>query len=229
MANTSDQSQNLILYNYFRSSTSYRVRCALHLKNLSFTYIPVHLVNNGGEQNLPEYRKLNPLGGVPTLVHANEVISQSYSIIQYLDGAFPSTKSLFPKSLKDHTNVSQFCQIINADMHSYGNLKTLQYLEKIFKVDQDGKEKFIARFFQEGFEALEKFVEKNGSTYCYGSEVTAADCFLVPVIFTAQRFNVKLDRYPKLLKINENLSQRAEVQKAHPFRQVDTPADIRLT
>ena len=35
---------NLNLFNYFRSSASYRVRIALQWKGLPFEYIPVHLV-----------------------------------------------------------------------------------------------------------------------------------------------------------------------------------------
>ena len=228
MANTSHQSQNLILYNYFRSSTSYRARCALNIKNLAFQYKPVHLINNGGEQNSPEYRRINPLGGVPTLVHGDLIISQSYSIIEYLDAAFPQTNPLFPKSPYERAKVSQFCQIINADMHGYGNLKTHQYLEKNFGMDNSAKEKFTSRFFTEGFEAMEAFVSENGSTYSFGSSITAADCFLVPVVFTAQRFKVPLEKFPKLMKINENLLSNSSFQKSHPFRQIDTPEELRI-
>ena len=34
------------LYNYFRSSASYRVRIALALKGLDYDYMPVHLPKN---------------------------------------------------------------------------------------------------------------------------------------------------------------------------------------
>ena len=87
----------LKLYNYFRSSTSYRVRIALEIKQLSYEYIPVHLVNNGGEQNQSDYRKLNPMGGVPTLKHNDFLLAQSDAIIEYLDDVFPETHKLSPK------------------------------------------------------------------------------------------------------------------------------------
>ena len=59
--------EELTLYDYWRSSSAYRVRIALNLKGLAYRQVPVHLVREGGQQNLPSYRKLNPLGLVPAL------------------------------------------------------------------------------------------------------------------------------------------------------------------
>ena len=66
----------LKLYDYWRSSSAYRVRIALNLKGLDYEQVPVHLVRDGGEQNRPAYRALNPLGLVPALVHGERVIVQ---------------------------------------------------------------------------------------------------------------------------------------------------------
>ena len=38
------------LYNYFRSSASYRVRIALALKGLDYEYVPVHLAKGEHKQ-----------------------------------------------------------------------------------------------------------------------------------------------------------------------------------
>ena len=46
------------LFNYFRSSASYRVRIALALKGLDYDYIPVHLQRN--EQFAESYAALSP-------------------------------------------------------------------------------------------------------------------------------------------------------------------------
>ena len=54
------------LYNYFRSSASFRVRIALELKGLPYEYLPVHLVK--GEHRNPEYAAVSASGLVPTLV-----------------------------------------------------------------------------------------------------------------------------------------------------------------
>ena len=55
------------LYTYWRSTSSYRVRIALALKEIEAEQVFVHLVRNGGEQNAPDYRAINPQGRVPAL------------------------------------------------------------------------------------------------------------------------------------------------------------------
>ncbi len=228
MSNSSEHPSEIVLYNYFRSSTSYRVRCALNVKKLHYTYKPVHLLNNGGEQNQKAYRDINPMGGVPTLIHNGSTIAQSYAIVQYLEDAFPDTPNLFPKKPFDKALVNQFCQIINADLHSYANLKTLQYLEKKFGVAEAARTEWIYYWFENGFQALEIFLQKYGGQYSYGDEVTAADCFLVPLVFTAQRFKMETSKFKKLTEVTNHLNMRLDIMTAHPFRQPDTPDEFRL-
>lgn len=216
----------LILYNYFRSSTSYRARIALHYKNLKFEYKPVHLLNNGGEQHQINYRHLNPMGEVPTLVHNGKILGQSMAIIEYLDDVFP-TPSLFPKDAFQKAQIKQFCENINSFMHPLGNLKVLQYLEKHHGYDQKKKEAWIGHWLHQGFQALEKMITPS-SQFCFNNQLSAADVFLIPQIFTAQRFNVALDKYEKLMKINEHCTQLEYFQKAHPFRQIDTPPEAKI-
>jgi maleylacetoacetate isomerase len=222
---------NLKLYNYFRSSTSYRVRIALELKNLSYQYIPVHLVNNGGEQNQEAYRKINPMGGVPTLTHTindvDFVLSQSDAIIEYLDEAFPQTQKLFPIGIFQKAKVREFCQIINADIHSYGNLRTLQYLSKNLNADDSIKNKWIQDWFTIGLNACEKHLKSTSGLYCFGDITTAADCFLIPLVFTSNRFKIDLSEFKNVNRISENCLKLEAFQKAHPSKQVDTPDELR--
>lgn len=216
---------NLTLYNYFRSSTSYRARIALHLKNLEFNYKPIHLLKNGGEQHSEEYRKLNPIGGIPTLVHDDKVISQSVAIIEYLDEAFSNTLPLFPKELYLKAKVRQVCETINSDIHPYGNLKVMQYLEKIHHFTTEQKNSWSQKWIHDGFSATEKIISETAKDYCFGNTVTAADVFLIPQIFAAGRVGINIKNYPLLDRINENCLKLPAFQKAHPFSQIDTPAE----
>jgi maleylacetoacetate isomerase len=220
---------DLKLHNYFRSSTSFRVRIALEVKQLPYEYIPVHLLNGGGEQNKPEYRKLNPMGGVPTLVHKDFTLAQSDAIIEYLDEAFPQTHSLFPKNIQQKAKVREFCQIINADIHSYGNLKTLQYLEKNFSATEEVKNKWVQDWFTQGLSACEIILKKSAGIYSFSDTLTTADCFLVPLVFTANRFKVDLTGFKNINKVNENCLKLSSFQKAHPYRQPDTPNELKMT
>lgn len=233
LSETKGHMDKLALYNYFRSSTSYRARIALQVKNLPFEYKPIHLLNNGGEQHSAEYRALNPMGGVPTLLHETNdkklVIGQSIVICEYLDEAFPQSYQLFPKDPYKKALVKQFCENINADTHAYGNLRTLQYLEKNFGANDEQKKNWIHSWTITGLTACETMLEQHSGKYCFGDVITAADVFLVPQIFTAQRFKVPLDAFPKINQIVERLNSLEPFKKAHPFRQVDTPSDLRIS
>jgi maleylacetoacetate isomerase len=220
--------ENITLYNYFRSSTSYRARIALHLKNLSFEYKPVHLLNNGGEQNSEQYRTLNPMGGVPTLVHQGHAIAQSSAIIEYLDEAFPQTYQLLPKDPLTRAHIREFCQIINADTHAYGNLKTIAYLTKNLGAHDDQKSAWLNYWMHEGLSACEKIMEKTSKNFCFGDSATAADAFLVPAVTTAQRFDVDTKKYPHITRVFEYCIKQDAFMKAHPFRQIDTPAESKI-
>lgn len=215
----------LKLYNYFRSSTSYRVRIALHLKKLEFEYKPIHLLNNGGEQHSAEYRALNPVGGIPTLVDGDKVISQSFAIIEYLDEAFPQTYQLFPKDPYTRAKIRQVCENINADIHPLQNLKLMQYLEKKHGYNQEQKDEWCQKWIQEGFTAAEKILSETAKSYAFGDQVTAADIFIVPQLFSANRFKVDTTQYPILSKINDNCLKLGAFQKSQPSNQVDSPKE----
>lgn len=218
---------DFVLYNYFRSSTSYRIRIVMNLKQISYDYKPVHLVKDGGEQYKADYRKLNPASGVPTLKHGDVVISQTMAILEYLDQILPDRR-LIPTEPKVAAQVRRFCETINADIHSYGNLRTLNYLEKSLGLDQDQRNKWVQHWFGLGLKSLEEMLSGHSGTCCFGNQITAADTFLVPLIFTAERFKVDLSPYPLAQAINERCTKLPEFAKAHPYRQIDTPQELQI-
>lgn len=214
----------LVLYNYFRSSTSYRVRLALHLKGLDFEYKAVNILK--GEQRDSAYLKLNPLGGVPTLVHNGKVIPESFAIIEYLEEVFPENP-LLPKDPYKRARIRQVCEVINSFMHPMGNLKTLKYLEVKHGYTQDMKEEWMAHWLPQGLETLETILQEFAGKYSFGDEITMADVFLVPQMLTSNRFKVDTDKYKTLTKIRENCKKLSAFDKADPFKQTDTPDDLR--
>lgn len=214
-----------ILHNYFRSSTSYRARIALHYKNIPFEYKAVALLKN--EQLSPEYKKLNPIGGVPTLIHNGKIIPDSYAITEYLEEIHP-TPALLPKDAYTRARVRQVCEIVNSSMHPLGNLRTLKYLEEKHGYTQDQKDGWAQHWGHIGLEALEKNLQEFAGTYSFGNQITMADVFVVPQIVTCQRFKIDTTKYQTLTKIFDNCQKVEAFVKAHPFRQIDTPDDLRI-
>lgn len=219
---------DLRLYNYFRSSTSYRVRIALNLKKIPFEYFPIHLLNNGGEQNTTAYRDLNPIGGVPTLKHGNKIISQSMAILEYLEEVFPNTESLLPQDPFLKAKIRQFCENINADIHPLQNLKLMQYLESKHNYTQEDKNLWCQKWIQQGLDACEKLILPFAKNYCFGEQLTIADVILIPQLFSAERFKVNLLDFPLLFKIQENCIHLSAFKMAHPYRQIDTPQELKI-
>ncbi len=217
--------QQLQLYNYYRSSASYRVRLALHFKELNFDYVPVHLIKNQGEQNSESYRQLNSLSQVPTLIHQTaqgpKAMSQSVAIIEYLEEVFPQ-KSLLPKDPFMRSKIREFSETINSLAQPMGNLGTLQHLENKYQFDAQMKSDWIQFWNHKALTHLEGLSQKFHGTFCFHDQFSMADCFLLPQLFTARRFKVDISPFPRLLAIEKNCLQLPFAIKAHPENQVDS-------
>lgn len=215
---------SMLLYNYFRSSTSYRARLALNLKGLEYEYKPINILK--GEQRSSEYLKINALGGVPTLVHDGKYIPESMAIIEYLEEIFPQNP-LLPKDPYLRARVRQVCEIVNSFMHPMGNAKTQNYLANKHGYTQEQKEEWLGFWLSQGLEALENTLKEFSGKYCFGDEITMADIFVIPQLLTCARFKVDVAAYKTLVKINENCLKLEAFKKAHPFVQIDTPEELR--
>lgn len=213
---------DFILYNYFRSSASYRVRIALNLKQIKYDYRAVHLLNNGGEQHAPDYVALNPSHDVPTLVHNGKPVAQSVAIIEYLDEV-EAYCPLFPREAYKRALVRQACEIVNSGVQPLGNLRPLAELTKRFGATDDQKKQWSQHWIEYGLETLERFLKPNAGKFSFGDEVTAADCFVMPQLFSAQRFGVDFSKHPTLSRIYETCSKMDAFIAAHPDNQPDTP------
>lgn len=190
------------LYDYYRSSACYRVRIALNIKKLSYDKFAVHLVNQGGEQYLPDYLKLNPQGLVPTLEENDHIITQSLAIIEYLEELQP-TPSLFPPTALGRATVRSMALTVACDIHPLNNLRVLNYLRSSFKATEAQTKNWYHHWLEQGFNALEKRLEANPrqTKVCYGNEVSLADIFLVPQVYNAYRFEFPVDNYPLISEV----------------------------
>jgi maleylacetoacetate isomerase len=210
----------LRLFDYFRSSASYRVRIALNLKGVDYESITVDL--RTGEQKESEYRALNPQGLVPMLEVDGLRIAQSLAIIDYLDSAFPEPR-LIPAEPADRAHVLAMALTIACDIHPLNNLRVLKYLAGPLDVAEPARDDWYRHWVAEGFEALEAMAREKAGRFLFGDAPGLADIFLVPQMFNARRLATPLDSYPTLARIDAEAAGIPAFAAAHPER-VAAPA-----
>lgn len=210
------------LYSYYRSSCSYRVRIALNLKGLDYDIEPVHLVKEGGEQFLESFTRLNPSSRVPVLVHENKKLFQSVAIIEYLDETF-TEKPLYPRESYEKAQVRLLCEIINSDIQPLQNLSILKKLVKDFSISDEQKISWIQDIISKGLSSYETQLQQTAGSFSFGDQPTAADCFLIPQVYNAERFKLDMTSFPLIHKVSQNCQSIEAFIKAHPDNQPDTP------
>jgi maleylpyruvate isomerase len=210
------QGPRLVLHDYPRSSASYRVRIALNLKGLDYAQVSHDL--RAGEQRARDYLALNPQGFVPALDTGSGIIPQSGAIIEYLEDRYPETP-LLPADADGRAIVRSIAQIIACDIHPLNNLRVQIYLRDTFSADDKQMSDWIAIWMREGFAAVEALIARHGDGFAYGASPTMADCHLVPQVFSAQRYGVALDDFPRIVAAASRAARLEAVQRAHPDRQ----------
>jgi len=202
------------LYNYFRSSASFRVRIALELKGLSYDYVPVHLLS--GEHTRAEYQAVAPEMLVPHLEIDGHNLGQSMAIIEYLEETHPQP-ALLPGDAIGRAQVRALAQSIACEIHPLNNLRVLKYLVRQLGVDEEAKNTWYRHWVRSGLEAFERqLAQLPSSRFCWGDDPTLADCCLVPQIFNGQRFNVNFDRLPRTMRAFEACMALPAFQRAQP-------------
>ena len=212
----------MTLYGYFRSSTSYRTRIAMNLKGLDYDYIAVNLAQD--EQLKSEFLALNPQRLVPVLQADDLLLFQSPAILEWLEEVYPENP-LLPKDAAGRMQVRALSAMIGCDIHPLNNRRVLQYLRNELSVDEAEVIKWCNRWISEGFAALEKrlVADKTRGKFCYGDSPTFADCYLIPQVSSARRFEVDLNPYPNIVQIDAHCRTLKAFADADPMQQPDAP------
>ncbi|WP_093086690.1 maleylacetoacetate isomerase [Sphingobium sp. AP50] len=208
----------MVLHGYWRSTSSYRVRIALNLKGIEYDQVTHDL--RTGEQAAPDYVALNPQRLVPTLDTGDVLLTQSIAIIEWLEEQYPEPR-LLPEAPHDRAAVRAMSDIVACDIHPLNNVRVLNAIKNDLGANATQTSAWISHWIQSGFTAIEALIEKHGGTYAFGDMPTMADCCLVPQLYSAERFEVDVSAYPRILAATEAASRLPAFEKAHPSRQPD--------
>jgi len=208
----------LVLHDYWRSSSAYRVRIALSLKGLAWSAIPHDLRH--GEQRSPEYLARNPQGLVPALEVFGEtgaaVLTQSLAIIEWLEEAHPAPP-LLPADPVARAQARALALIVACDIQPLQNLGTNRHIKAQFGVADDAINDWARHWIARGFDAIEPLLPTAGP-HAGGATPGLADCLLIPQAYTAERFGLDLARWPRLAAIIAAGRAHPAIAAAHPDR-----------
>jgi maleylacetoacetate isomerase len=216
-----------VLYSYWRSSSSYRVRIVLNLKKVEYDYRAVNLLRLAhGEQAPPEVLAINPAGQVPALVIDGQCLTQSVAICEYLEETRAAPIRLLPVDPARRAQVRRVVEIINSGIQPLQNIAVVNRIG-----DHCGdqlKEEWPRFWIKKGLAQLEKVVQSftEDGPYSFGNELSLADAFLVPQMGHAERFGVSISEFPTLCRVYENLRRIPEFIAAHPSRQPDADPSL---
>ena len=204
----------LELYNYFRSSASFRVRIALALKGLDWRYVPVSLIKD--EHLAAPYAGMSPGRLVPLLRDDGLQLTQSLAIIEYLDETHPEPP-LLPATPAERARVRAIALDIACEIHPLDNLRVLRYLVREMGVAEEAKNRWYCHWIETGLEAVERRLT-DGATgrYCHGDTPGLADCVLVPQIFNARRLDCRLEHVPTVMRVFDACMEHEAFRSMQP-------------
>jgi maleylpyruvate isomerase len=212
--------KSMKLYNFFRSSTSHRLRIALNLKGITTDYVAVNL--RVDEQQNDDFRVVNPQQLVPALDTGDKVMIQSPAIIEWLEEKYP-TPALLPQGADARAHVRALAAIVGCDIHPINNRRILQTLRKTFGANEEAVNAWCDTWISSGFDAYEALIaaDPTRGRFSYGDAPGMADVYLIPQVESARRFNVDMNRWPLISAIDKACGELEAFQKAAPMVQPD--------
>ncbi len=207
------------LYSYWRSSASWRVRIALHLKKLEFETVTVSLIADGGKQHSDDYSAINPQNLVPALLLADGTkFTQSLAIIDWLESTYPDP-ALLPHDAVSRAHVLAAAHAIAVDIQPINNLRVVKMLSTQFSADAEAKATWSKHWIEIGFNAFDELISPG--QFAFGNQLTLADICLIPQLYNARRMGLDLQPWPRLLAIEAACKVVPAFMAAAPEAQPD--------
>lgn len=225
-----DTDTKYILYSYFRSTSTARVRTAATLRGIPLEYRYISVPKS--EQTTAEYGDINPNFTIPTLVVVQAsgkktYIRQSVAILEYFEEAKLGGESvqLLPPldDLVGRAYVRDLVQLIAGDIQPPTNRRILDRVRAL----GGSVEEWANAIMGSGLRAYETMVAPLAGTYSYGDTISLADVALCPAIENAVRYGVDLNEIPTVKRIYEKASKLEAFILADWRHQGDTPEELR--
>lgn len=212
------------LYGYFRSSTSYRLRIALHLKGLAFENVPVSLL--AGENKAPEFTARNPFGSLPMLEAGGRDRAQSMALIEWLDEAYPAPR-LLPEDIEARYTVRELAYAIATEIHAVNNLPVLKYLKDPLGHTQGEIDIWYRTWLTRTLVPVEaRLAQLATGDFLHGDAPGLFEVVLIPQLYNARRFDYDLTSSPHMTRIEAACLALPAFAAAHPDNQQDSPENL---
>lgn len=209
-------SEKPILFDYWRSSASYRVRIALNLLDVPHDSVAIDLL--AGAHRAPAHLARNPQGLVPALAIDGLVLTQSLAIIEYLNETRPGS-TLLPADPVGRQRVRALAHAIAMDIHPVCNMSVVREVMARAEGGEETRVAWMRQFIGPGLAAFERMLAAPGTgRFCHGDAPTLADLCLVPQVYNAVRWGVDLAGCPRVLTITAACDALPAFAAAHPDR-----------
>lgn len=208
----------ITLHGYWRSGTAYRTRIALNLKGLTYAQVTHDL--RAGAHKAADFMALQPQGLVPALETNAGVLFQSPAIIEWLEECYPDPP-LLPAAPAERALVRAMAAVVGCDIHPLNNLRVLAAIRDDLGATPQQVSGWITRWIAAGFAALEPLIARHGGQFAYGDQPGLLDAYLVPQVYSAERFGVVLDPYPALTAAAARARAHPAIASAAPEQQPD--------
>jgi maleylacetoacetate isomerase len=214
----------MILFGFWRSLATLRVRIALNLKKVPFEEVSIDLM--AGQQRSADYVATNPQMVVPALVEDGAApLFQSLAILEYLDERYPEPP-LLPADARGRARVRGLAQIVACDTHPLIVPRVREFLADELGLDEPTRLKWIRHWIAAGLGAVEAHLSRDSETglFCHGDTVSVADLCLTSQAIGYKFFDGTMDAFPNAAKIVERCMAEEAFARAHPLRQPGAPA-----
>ncbi len=198
------------LWDYPKSSASYRVRIALNLAGLDYRIETVDLL--GKAHRTPEHLARNPQGLVPVLDIDGHRLTQSLAMVEYLDTT--RDLGLLPSAPADRARVQALAYAIAIDLHPVCNLSVMLHATG---GQEPARTQWMQHFIRPGLEAFESLLGGfDQSPFATGAAPGLADLCLIPQLYNANRWGVDYADLPRINAIETACAALPAFKAAYP-------------